>query len=160
MYQTIKPIVDITTLVNIYSLPFTDQVEEYTLLRTTFYCFCFKKVMRRRAFRSRHNRLHSSFRHRRNTPGLADPNSTTTRDPSPYHTLPGTDVETTAIREQLESARRNSQFRHSSQMARLGVALFGIHTVGVHMMAFCRTLTRRRGETVDPALGGWQVDVS
>lgn len=72
----------------------------------------------------------------------------------PY--APGTDVETTAIKEQLESARQNSSFdilrkwreelyqvlgiNRDVRMARGGVALFGIHTVGVHIMAFCRTL--------------------
>lgn len=110
--------------------------------------------MRRRTFRSCHNRVHSAFRHRR-LPWISkfqvnhDEKTVTT----PYTT--DTDVETTAIREQLDSARQNSSFdilrkwreelyqvrgiNRDVRMARGGVALFGIHTVGVHMMAFCRT---------------------
>ena len=67
----------------------------------------------------------------------------------------GPDVETKAIKEQLDSARQTATFDilrkwregpyqvlgidRDVRIPRGGVALFGIHTVGVHMMAFCRT---------------------
>lgn len=67
---------------------------------------------------------------------------------------PGKDVETTAIREQIEKAREKDSFEilrkwreefylllginRDVRMARAGVALFGIHTVGVHILGFCR----------------------
>ncbi|KAL8924880.1 MAG: hypothetical protein Q9208_003763 [Pyrenodesmia sp. 3 TL-2023] len=67
---------------------------------------------------------------------------------------PGECVETMAIHEQLEKARESDSFEilrswrdelylilgvdREVRMARGGSALFGIHTIGVHMMAFCR----------------------
>lgn len=67
---------------------------------------------------------------------------------------PGKDVETTAIREQLEKARECASFEilrkwreelysilglnRDVRMARGGVALFGIHTVGVHVLGWSR----------------------
>jgi 8-oxo-dGTP pyrophosphatase MutT (NUDIX family) len=66
----------------------------------------------------------------------------------------GEDAETIAIREQLEKARKNDSFEilrswrdeiylilgisRDVRMERGGSALFGIHTIGVHMMGFCR----------------------
>ncbi|KAL2056889.1 hypothetical protein ABVK25_002628 [Lepraria finkii] len=68
---------------------------------------------------------------------------------------PGKDVETIAIKGQLEEAREHDSFEilrkwrdelylllgisRDVRMARGGVALFEIHTVGVHMMGFYRT---------------------
>jgi len=67
---------------------------------------------------------------------------------------PGEDVETKAISEQLNLARAKDSFlilrrwmdeiyrildiNRDVRIERAGSALFGIHTVGVHIMAFCR----------------------
>ena len=154
-YCTIQLTIGITTLINIHSLPSPDQLEEYTILTSTFYRFCLKKswdeelsrlvpigyillsVIAKMPWTSKFHVDH-------------DERTVTI----PY--APGTDVETTAIREQLESARQDASFdilrqwraelyqvlgiNRDVRMARGGVALFGIHTVGVHMMAFCRPL--------------------
>lgn len=66
----------------------------------------------------------------------------------------GEDFESMAISEQLQKAREHDSFeilrkwreeqylilgiRRKVRMARAGSALFGIHTIGVHMMAFCK----------------------
>ena len=133
------------------SLPYPDQVEEST---STFYRFRLKK--------SWHEEPSPLV-----TVGYILPSVIATMPWLPHFQLthhdrtvtipyaPGTDVESTAISHQLESARQNASFEilrrwrgelyqvrgieRDVRMARGGAALFGIHTVGVHLMAFCRT---------------------
>jgi 8-oxo-dGTP pyrophosphatase MutT (NUDIX family) len=136
----------------ICSLPYPDQVSEYTLATSKFYRFCLKETWDE------------------NTPDLVTVGYML---PSVVETMPwissfladrgkrivtikyapGEDVESKAISEQLNLAREKDSFSilrrwmdeiyrilnisRDVRMERAGSALFGIHTVGVHIMAFC-----------------------
>jgi 8-oxo-dGTP pyrophosphatase MutT (NUDIX family) len=137
----------------ICSLPYPEQVPEYTLATSEFYRFCLKETWDE------------------NTPGFVTIGYIL---PSVVERMlwissfvvdhdkrivsikyaPGEDVETKAISEQLNLAREKDSFSilrrwmdeiyrildisREVRMERAGSALFGIHTVGVHIMAFCR----------------------
>lgn len=143
-----------TRLSKISSFPYPDQGAEYTQYTSQLYHFRLKKVW---------DPLSPSFV----TIGYI-PSWVVAKMPwtSKFHIdhdvktvsipyLPGKDAETTAISEQLEVARaadsflilrkwRDEHYRllgisRDVRMARAGVALFGVHTVGVHILGYCRT---------------------
>ena len=146
--------ISLSWLIRNHSFPYPDQVAEHTLFTSQLYRFCLKRnwdqgtpdlvtigfirpsVVAKMPWISKFQLDH-------------DQRTVTIKD------APGENVETIAIREQLEKARENDSFEilrkwrdelylvlgisRDVRMARGGVALFGIHTVGVHMMGFCRT---------------------
>ena len=97
-------VICITTLINIDSLPYVDQVEEYTLLTSTLYRFCSKKSW----YKGSNGLVTVGY--------ILSSVVAKMLWISKFHLdysagtviilyVAGTDIETTAIREQLESAR-------------------------------------------------------